>query len=171
MIAREAEQFASQLPELYSETRMMPERFAGPYAEQLGLTAQGGVEERIADLIGGPGTAAGDFVRFGPQLLDWLLLLFLTSVLTFYLLRDWPRVADTFDDLVPRQSAPVVMELLSRMRDQFIGFVRGQGLLCLGQAVIHATGLALIGLNYGLLIGILTGLAAAIPVVGSSWSR
>jgi predicted PurR-regulated permease PerM len=47
------------------------------------------------------------------------------------------------------------------------GFLRGQSALCLILGIFYATGLWLIGLNFGALIGMLSGLISFIPYVGS----
>jgi hypothetical protein len=52
------------------------------------------------------------------------------------------------------------------MDDAISAFIRGQGLLCLVLASFYAAGLTVAGLNYGLLIGLATGLLSFIPFVG-----
>ena len=47
-------------------------------------------------------------------------------------------------------------------------FIRGQGAVCLIFALFYAAALSLAGLQYGLLVGSLTGLASFIPIFG--WS-
>ena len=47
------------------------------------------------------------------------------------------------------------------------GFVRGQAVICLILAAFYAIGLTLTGLNFGFLIGMMTGLLSFIPFVGA----
>ena len=47
------------------------------------------------------------------------------------------------------------------------GFLRGQSLVCLFLGAWYGIGLSLIGLNFGLLIGIMAGVLSFIPYVGS----
>jgi predicted PurR-regulated permease PerM len=52
--------------------------------------------------------------------------------------------------------------------DAAIGaFIRGQGIVCLVLGTIYTVGLTLIDLQYGLLIGIATGVMSFVPVVGT----
>ena len=52
--------------------------------------------------------------------------------------------------------------------DQAIaGFIRGQGSLCIILGVYYGVGLSLVGLNFGLLIGLFAGMISFIPYVGS----
>jgi predicted PurR-regulated permease PerM len=45
-------------------------------------------------------------------------------------------------------------------------FVRGQGLTCLALGILYAVGLMIVGLNFGLLIGVGAGLLSFIPYFG-----
>ncbi len=65
-----------------------------------------------------------------------------------------------------RQRAPV--RRLAREIDAAIsGFVRGQTLVCLILGLYYAIALTITGLNFGLLIGLISGLITFIPYVGS----
>ena len=59
------------------------------------------------------------------------------------------------------------MRRLARETDEVLaGFIRGQGLVCLFLALFYALGLWLVGLRYGLIIGLLTGFFSFIPYIG-----
>jgi predicted PurR-regulated permease PerM len=58
---------------------------------------------------------------------------------------------------------------LARDIDRAIaGFVRGQAVVCLCLAAFYAAGLTLAGLNFGFLIGLMTGLLSFIPFIGAA---
>ncbi len=62
----------------------------------------------------------------------------------------------------------VTVHALAREIDHAMaGFIRGQSLVCLVIGLWYGIGLSLIGLNFGLLIGISAGLLTFIPYVGS----
>jgi predicted PurR-regulated permease PerM len=88
-------------------------------------------------------------------------------VVAFYLLYDWDRMVARADALLPRQHAETIRSLIAEISDVIAGFVRGQGLLCLFLGVFYAAGLVIIGLNFGLLIGLGAGLLSFIPYVGT----
>ena len=46
-------------------------------------------------------------------------------------------------------------------------FIRGQGLVCLILSVIYSTGLFLVGLKFGILLGVFAGIISFVPYVGS----
>ena len=57
--------------------------------------------------------------------------------------------------------------LARRINTAIAGFLRGQSLVCLFLGVWYGVGLSLIGLNFGLLIGISAGVLSFVPYVGS----
>jgi predicted PurR-regulated permease PerM len=88
-------------------------------------------------------------------------------VVAFYMLLDWDRMVATVDSWVPREHVETVRAIAREIDRSIAGFVRGQGTLCLILGIYYALGLTVIGLNFGLLIGLLAGLISFIPYVGS----
>lgn len=103
----------------------------------------------------------------GRAVINTLSLVVITPVVAFYLLYDWDRMIAKADELLPRQYAETIRGLVVDMSATISGFVRGQGLLCLFLGAFYAAGLAIVGLNFGLLIGIAAGLLSFIPFVGT----
>ncbi|TQM91565.1 AI-2E family transporter [Roseinatronobacter monicus] len=100
-------------------------------------------------------------------LVSALIFLVITPVVAFYLLLDWPRVLKGADDLLPRQHAPVIRDLAGQIDRSIAGFVRGQVTVCLILAVYYATALGLVGLQFGLAIGVTAGLISFVPYIGA----
>jgi predicted PurR-regulated permease PerM len=134
----------------------------------------GGSLDEIAAKVG---SAAGDFATIlltvtgrvlagGVAVINALSLLFIMPVVAFYVLRDWNLIIETVDGWVPRPIEPTVRDLVAEMDSIVAGFVRGVGLVCLIQAVYYAAGLTLVGLPFGLAIGLFAGIATFIPIVG-----
>ncbi len=104
----------------------------------------------------------------GSALIDVVSLLVVTPVVAFYMLVDWDRMVATIDSWIPRDHVETV-RMLARDCDRAIaGFVRGQGLVCLILGSFYGIGLAVLGLNFGLLIGLGAGLLSFIPYVGTT---
>lgn len=89
-----------------------------------------------------------------------------TPVVFFYVLLDWPKIVATLDSLLPRDEADDIRLLALKIDSSISAFIRGQGLVCLILALYYGATLSLAGLNYGLLLGVATGLAAFIPIFG-----
>jgi predicted PurR-regulated permease PerM len=136
------------------------------------LKAQlGTLKQNLARYVGeGASFIAGLFVQIwasGKALVDVLSLLVITPVVAFYILLDWDKMLGKIDSWVPRDWVHVVRRLAAEMDHAIAGFVRGQGTICLILAVLYGGSLSLAGLNFGLLIGIVSGLVSFIPYLGS----
>lgn len=99
--------------------------------------------------------------------LDFLLVVVLSPVIAFYLLMDWDRLVARIDDLIPREHVAVTRDLARQVDDVLSGFVRGQLSVALILGSFYAIALTVIGLPFGILIGLFAGLVSFIPFVGS----
>jgi predicted PurR-regulated permease PerM len=102
----------------------------------------------------------------GLALVNFFSLLLITPVVVFYLLVDWHPMLARLDGTLPRDHAPTVRRLAGDINDAVAAFIRGQGAICMMLGTYYAVGLSWAGIDYGLLVGITTGLLAFIPIVG-----
>ncbi len=103
----------------------------------------------------------------GQALMSIVSLLVVTPVVAFYLLVDWDRMVSSVDRAIPRQYLGEVRTIAADIDGAVSGFIRGQALVCLFLGVFYAVGLTMVGLNFGLLIGLGAGFLSFIPYVGS----
>jgi len=103
----------------------------------------------------------------GKAIVDVISLLVVTPVVAFYILLDWDRMVAKVDQWVPRDYVSDVRQIAREMDQAIAGFIRGQGSLCLILGIYYAAGLSIVGLNFGLLIGLFAGMISFIPYVGS----
>jgi len=101
------------------------------------------------------------------SLLNVVVLIVLVPVVTFYLLLDWDRMVAEIDKLLPRDHAPVIRQIAHDIDRTLASFIRGQGTVCLILGIYYAVLLALVGLQFGLVIGAVAGLISFIPYVGA----
>lgn len=131
----------------------------------------------VESLRSAAGTYAGNMVSWfgvvlqsvvtsGWALFDILSLLFITPVVTFYLLKDWKEFVRHIDEWLPRRHADTIRAQLHAVDLTLGGFVYGQAIVCLLLAFYYAIGLSLAGLNFALVVGILAGVLSFIPFVG-----
>ena len=113
------------------------------------------------------GNVATRVAQRGVAIINLLALLFLTPVVTFYLLRDWPKVLAAIDGALPLDHADTIRTLAHQANAAVAGYVRGQALVCLCLGTIYAVGLSLVGLQFGFVIGLIAGLISFIPFVGT----
>lgn len=102
----------------------------------------------------------------GKAVVNALSLLFIMPIVAFFLLRDWDKLVGKVDELLPRTSAATIRKQFIKIDETIAGFVRGQATVCLCLGAIYAVGLTVVGLDFGLLIGLLTGVMAFVPYVG-----
>jgi predicted PurR-regulated permease PerM len=88
-------------------------------------------------------------------------------VVAFYLLRDWPGVVARVDAWLPHRYAGVLRAQAREVDRILSAWLRGQALCCLFLALFYATGLSLVGLDLGLIVGLAAGALSFIPYVGS----
>ncbi|UXA68388.1 AI-2E family transporter [Xanthomonas prunicola] len=132
--------------------------------------------ERLIDWIrshweqaGGAAKTLFSYVsRSGFAMVTWVINLALLPILAFYFLRDWDRLVERVAAVIPRAYIATVSRLALESNDVLGGFIRGQFLVMLALGAIYATGLSIIGLNLGLLIGIIAGLISFIPYLGAT---
>jgi predicted PurR-regulated permease PerM len=166
--------YAVKLEELISaETARLSRDYGGVLMDKFGLGNNGGSELASAtnDLVAQAAQWAASFLKSlltrGAALVSLISLLVVTPVVVFYMLLDWGKMIATIDGLVPLRHRETVRALAREIDTAMAGFLRGQALVCLFLGAWYGIGLSLIGLNFGLLIGITAGILSFIPYVGS----
>ncbi len=111
-------------------------------------------------------TVLGYVSRSGFALMGWLANIVLLPVLTFFFLRDWDLLVERVGALVPRDHYDTVRRLARESDEVLGGFLRGQLTVMLILGVMYAIGLWAVGLNLGILIGLIAGLLTFVPYLG-----
>ncbi len=102
----------------------------------------------------------------GLAFFNFLTLLLITPMVAFYLLRDYDRIIERANALLPRAHAPLIRKTFNDIDRVLSGFVRGQLCVMAVMAVLYAVGWTAIGLDYGLILGLVAGLLGIIPFIG-----
>lgn len=164
--------FLDAFPNLISSLQeLITSGFGSRLFEMLGI---GGNELKanVGSLLGEGAGWIGGLLKSvwngGQALLSVISLFVVTPVVAFYLLLDWDRMVAKIDGWLPRQHRDTVRQLAHEMDLAVAGFVRGQVSVCFLLGAFYAIGLAAVGLNFGLLIGIGAGLVSFIPYVGAT---
>ncbi len=142
------------------------------YASQ---SLDAGDMERLRNAVGGQiGKAVevfGALVRRifdgGMALVTVSTFLFVTPIVAFYMLRDWDRLIAWIDNLIPRAHVATVREQARLVDETLSGFVRGQATVCIVLGLTYGILLTAAGLQFGFVVGVLSGILAFIPYVGS----
>lgn len=170
IVTRQLPLIREQLPALLEQLnlRLMP------WLQRLGLDASIDVEWVRATLRGWVSGREGELLAQllsglrigGSALAAWLGNLVLLPIVAFYLLVDWDRLADGLRQMVPPRWRDATLSFLDET-DAVLGqYLRGQLLVMALLAVFYSAGLALVGLDLALPIGVFTGLAVFVPYLG-----
>ncbi|MDX1438626.1 MAG: AI-2E family transporter [Rubricoccaceae bacterium] len=84
----------------------------------------------------------------------------------FFLLRDGSSIRKKLVSLVPNRYFEFTMGVLYKIDDSLGSYLRGQSLVALVVGVLTALGLGFLGVDYYLMLGLITGIANFIPYVG-----
>jgi predicted PurR-regulated permease PerM len=171
VLATQMSEFAGKLPEYLTRLQALITSFDPQWLEQrFGVDAASLKEGLNSVLTSGFGLLTTVFTSIwssGVALVSVVSLFVVTPVVAFYMLLDWDRMVSTVDSWVPRDHVKTVRAIATDINTATAGFVRGQGTLCLVLGAMYAIGLTLTGLNFGILIGLFSGLISFIPYVGS----
>lgn len=116
-----------------------------------------GVAKKIFSSVGVGGLAVVGF----------LINLLLIPVVLFYVLRDWDVLVASIDATIPRRYHATVSTIAREVDAVLSEFLRGQLSVMLIMAVFYVVGLWLVGLNFALPVGLITGLLVFVPYLGS----
>ncbi|PSM17081.1 MULTISPECIES: AI-2E family transporter [Nitratireductor] len=171
ILATQLADFGAKLPDYFSRLQSLVMNIDPAWLERtIGVNSQS-LREALSSLISsGAGFLTGLFQSLwssGMAIINIAGLLVVTPVVAFYMLLDWDRMIETVDGWVPREHVGTVRQLATDINTATAGFLRGQGTLCLILGVMYAVGLTVVGLNFGLLIGLVAGLISFIPYIGS----
>ncbi len=170
VIIDQVQKFAISLPELSAKLKMVAEDIA---RERLGSRYpefQGQIEMALSSAFGNSSsfatTAVNQVLAQMKSLWTIISVVLVTPLVAFYVLCDWEPMRTKIDGWLPRRYAPTVRQLGTDIDGAISAFVRGQGMVCLILALYYAAALQIIGLNYGLSLGIATGVLSFVPFVG-----
>ncbi len=166
-------QLIQALPRYYQEARAYIFKnygsYLAPLQKELGNGQASGSQGQITqDLAQWLLRQLQTLVQGSLALFNSLALLFLTPVVTFFLLRDWDDMIAGVEELLPRQDAPAIKEIAKEIDWTISGYLRGMLIVLVIVSAFYMVALGAIGLNYGLVIGLGAGLISFVPYLGST---
>jgi predicted PurR-regulated permease PerM len=99
-------------------------------------------------------TATGFFIAFSAIILSF-----------FFLLND-TQIAESFTSLFPPRRRATASKLAAEVTELFSNYISGQVIVSAITGAVIAIGTAIIGFKFSLIIGIISGVAYAIPIIG-----
>lgn len=118
------------------------------------------VQERGGELLNTALSSAAGIINI-------IMLFVIVPVVAVYMLLDWDRMIAHIDGLLPRDHAQVIRRLARDVDKTLASFIRGMGTVCLILGTYYAIALMLVGLQFGLVVGFISGLVTFIPYLGA----
>ena len=170
LVAGQLGSFIDSVPGYVTKLQAMISQQSQPWLQKL-LGAGFNPEKSIGDVVTQGMSWITTFLKSlwsgGRALVSLFSLIVVTPVVAFYLIYDWHRMVRTVDSWIPVQQRDTVHALVREIDANISGYVRGQAMVCLVLGSFYAVSLTLSGLNFGLLIGLISGFVTFIPYVGS----
>ena len=102
----------------------------------------------------------------GVDLLYILSIIFLTPIIAFYLMKDWPYIIDKSKMLIPIKERRFINKLFSEIDISLSCYIRGQVNVCIILAIYYSLCLSIIKMDFALIVGVLSGFLVFIPYLG-----
>jgi len=170
LVFQQIEGFMAKLPQYQHDFshQVMPwireklQRISPDLADQIDDKAQ----EIPANITEAIGLSSEKIFHSGLWLLNLLSLILITPIVSFYLLRDWSIFMAKLYSLLPQNYAPIIKRQAYKIDETISAFLRGQLTVCLILGFYYGISLSILGLNFGFLIGMATGILTFIPYIG-----
>lgn len=142
---------------LYTKENMSPSQMA---------ELSDAVSQSVISVLNAIGSSISRVLSSGIAVFNMLALIVITPVVLFYVLRDWREVQMQIKELVPKDKEKEVASVWKEINTTLAGFIRGQAMVCVILGFFYGVGLSLVGLDFGILVGMLSGLLSFVPYFG-----
>jgi predicted PurR-regulated permease PerM len=162
--------FIENVPGYITRLQSLLNESGGPWLQKIvgeSFSADKSINDLVGQGIGWVTSFLHSLWSGGRALVSVFSLMVVAPVVAFYFIYDWHRMIRKVDGWIPVRQRATVRQLAREVDAAISGFVRGQTAVCLILGSFYAIALTLSGLNFGLLIGLVSGLITFIPYVGS----
>jgi predicted PurR-regulated permease PerM len=170
ILAGQLSSFIDNIPGYVTKVQTLLSDPSRPWVQKVlgaGFNADKSLGDLVTQGVGWLTTFLKSLWSGGRALVSLFSLVVVTPVVAFYLIYDWHRMIRSADSWIPVHQRETVRKIARDIDAAIAGFVRGQTAVCLILGSFYAVALTLSGLNFGLLIGLISGVITFIPYVGS----
>jgi predicted PurR-regulated permease PerM len=171
VLGEQVAHFIERVPQYFERLRqIVQEQSQGWLGRMLGEKLPDAQKQLGGVASGAAGWVAGfltSLLSGGKALIGVISLLVIAPIVAFYMLIDWERMIAKVDSWIPLAHRETVRGLAREMDGAISGFVRGQALVCLILGTFYSIALILLGVNFGLLIGITAAILGFAPYIGT----
>ena len=166
LLLEQVEVLITSLPKIYNSFLTLLSDLIPKFSDESGLFHREFSDMSLVFRESGPSIAV-DVASYAFQIFDLIILVLLVPVIAFYLLLDWNTIMVKFGNYLPRKSSEEIVKVIIEIDNLLSGFVRGQLVICTILGFFYSVSLSLLGLSYGLLIGVFSGVISFIPFIGA----
>jgi predicted PurR-regulated permease PerM len=170
LLELEAAQLASLVPQAVAFGRQQIDALLETARQQLSPDDLAKLKDMAGDVAASALGYAASFIErlltSGLALANVVAFIIVTPVVAFFLLRDWHRLVHRIDAWLPRRHAGTIREQARVIDRTLAGFVHGQVLVGVADALYYSVALSLAGLDFAVIIGIVVGILSFIPFAG-----
>ena len=172
-LASDASAFAKEVPQITSSAIEKLEAVSSDLGYGLDLSVEGArafAEKHASELSGSFAERIAEGIRRAfSGISNWLvslLNLFLIPLFFFYLINDFEKISAGIKSFVPTSVRPRLSQYLELSDQALSGYIRGQLMVALILGCLYAIGLTLVGLKFGIVVGLVSGLVSIVPYAG-----
>lgn len=111
--------------------------------------------------------AANNLWSYTLATINFFVIIALVPVVLFYFLRDWSKMVESINSVLPIHGKSKIREIFSDINSLLSAYIRGQLNICLIISLYYIISLTFIGLDLALLLGIIAGFLIIIPFIGA----
>lgn len=160
----------NELKELVSNFSMIWGRVGNVFVSVQEVSAEYGIQENIqrglASVEAGIGRFVGNALGTISGFFGGLVSFVITLVLTFYIVVEEDAVKRLARAIAPSEYHAYLSGLVSRIQQKIGAWLRGELILMLIVGIFSYVGLAILGVDYALILGLIAGMAEIVPYVG-----
>ncbi|PWG00626.1 AI-2E family transporter [Levilactobacillus bambusae] len=132
--------------------------------EQLNREIEGQASKATSSALRTTVSSVGTVVS---RITSIVVALITAPFILFYLLRDGHKLPNYLAQLIPTRSRHSFVRVLVEMNQQVSNYVRGQIIVAFCVGVMFSIGFTIVGLPFGLMLGISAGILNLVPYLGS----
>jgi predicted PurR-regulated permease PerM len=135
------------------------------FLNSLGISSQQ-IDSFRNQILNSASGLAGDVLPILSGVLSGIVDIILVAILSIYLLIDGGRATNWLRNNMPQRQRGRVAFVLNTLQRVVGGYIRGQLILCSLIGVLVGVGMAILGVPYALLLGVLAFVLEFIPILG-----
>ncbi|MBS4027762.1 MAG: AI-2E family transporter, partial [Ignavibacteriales bacterium] len=124
------------------------------------------VEELRIKIVGGITSATIQFRRQLTDILSTISILTIIPLFVFFGIKDYHSIQKKFAAAMPNKYFEMTLSFFHRIEKQLSNYIRGIVLDSAAVGLLTSVGFLAIGLDYSLILGLLTGIFNIVPLVG-----